>query len=288
MAVVEGVLFAVATLLCWGAADFFAKKAVDKVGFVVALLINQVVALAPICVFALAFSSFPALSIDRVLLIIVTGVLGLLGFFYLYKGFKKGNLSVVSPISASWFVITTLIAALLFTEVITAPRILAVVIVFFGVFFASTDLTEFRHSIRQVKSNGVLEALLSMAVWGLAFALIKPIVDFAGPIMALLLTRLIATSTLLLWIKATKIKIGRPHRALLVIMVIAGLLDVTGFATYNASITTEYVSIVSPIAAAYPAVTILLAHFLLRERLKKTQKIGVAAILAGLAIITIV
>jgi drug/metabolite transporter (DMT)-like permease len=37
-----------------------------------------------------------------------------------------------------------------------------------------------------------------------------------------------------------------------------------------------------------PAVTILLAHFLLKERLAQTQKVGVAAILIGLALIALI
>ncbi|NLE03341.1 MAG: EamA family transporter, partial [Crenarchaeota archaeon] len=92
MAVAVGVLFAFATMLCWGAADFFAKKAVDNVGYKLALLINQIVALAPICVFAFLSSPLPNLSISMVLLIIITGALSLLGFFYLYKGLNKGAL----------------------------------------------------------------------------------------------------------------------------------------------------------------------------------------------------
>lgn len=86
----------------------------------------------------------PTLSVNLVLLVLVTGTLGLLGYFYLYKGFMKGNLSVVSPISASWFVATTIIAALAFAEALTPLRILAISTVFIGVFLASTNLAEFR------------------------------------------------------------------------------------------------------------------------------------------------
>jgi len=225
MVIAVGVLFAFVTMLSWGTADFFAKRAVDKIGYVPALLINQSIALAPICFFALVSSSLPVLSADMLLIILVTGMLGLTGYFYMYKGFKKGNLSVVSPISASWFIVTTLIATLIFAEAITPLRIIAIVNVFIGVFLTSTNLSEFRHSIRQVKYNGVQEALLSMVAWGFAFAFIKPIVDVAGPIIALMFSRLIAGSTLFLWVEATKTKILRPSRAILIILLITGLLD---------------------------------------------------------------
>ena len=37
----QGIVFAVAAMLSWGFADFFAKKAIDKIGFARALLENQ-------------------------------------------------------------------------------------------------------------------------------------------------------------------------------------------------------------------------------------------------------
>jgi drug/metabolite transporter (DMT)-like permease len=288
MAIEIGVLFAVATMLSWGAADYFAKKAIDKVGSVVALLLNQAIAIGPIVAFALLTAPMPALSVNLVLLVLITGVLSLLGYFYLYKGLSKGNLSVVSPISASWFVITALLAAILFTEILTPLHTAGILVVFAGVFLASTNLSEFRRSVGLGRSNGVLEALISMVTWGFAFALVKPIVDAAGPVMALLMTRIVAGGSLLLWTKAAKTQLSLPAKSVLMFLVAAGLLDAFGFAAYNIGVATQYVSVVSPIAAAYPAVSILLARFLLKEHLATTQKIGVVAILTGLALVALI
>jgi drug/metabolite transporter (DMT)-like permease len=285
LVVAIGVLFAIATMLCWGASDFFAKKAVDKVGYVTGLVVNQVVTLGPVFILAAFSFQLPAFSIDLILLMIVTGFFALMGFFYLYKGLKKGNLSVVSPISASWFIITTVVAAVVFSETLTPLRIFAVAVVFIGVFFTSTNLKEFVRSIEYGKSNGVLEALLAMISWGFSFALIKPVVDASSPLMALLFIRLIANAFLFVGLKITRTKISFPSRALLIILIIAGLLDAFGFATYNSGIASEYVSIVSPMAAAYPAATVLLGRFLLKERLVQNQKLGVLIILVGLIIL---
>jgi drug/metabolite transporter (DMT)-like permease len=250
MAAEVGLLFAIVTMVSWGTADFFAKKAVDKVGNSVALLINQAVALGPICIFAFLTSPLPELSLDLVLLIILTGSLSLTGYFYLYKGFRKGSISVVSPISASWFVITALVAAVAFSEALTPLHIGGIGVVFIGVFLVSTNLSELKHSIRQGRNNGVVEALISMVTWGFAFALIKPIVEVTGPIMALLFTRVVADVVLVAWMKVSKTKFSFPPRAFIVLLLIAGLLDALGFAAYNIGVSTQYVSIISPIAAA--------------------------------------
>jgi drug/metabolite transporter (DMT)-like permease len=282
-----GILLALATFIAWGAADFLAKKGVDKVGAVTSLLINQAAALGPILVIALVFSPLPTLSVNLVLLAAVTGLLGFVGYFFLYKGLRKGNLSVVSPISASWFVITTIVAMFLFNETLGVTQIVGVVVVFAGVFFASTNLSEFRRNITKSRSNGATEALVAMVAWGFAFAFIKPVVDMSGPFVALLLARAISFVFLFTYIGVTKTKLAAPNRRILFILISAGLLDAFGYAAFNVSVTTEFVSTISPITAAYPAVTLLLARVFLKEKLEQTQKIGVASILVGLVLMAI-
>jgi drug/metabolite transporter (DMT)-like permease len=288
MAVATGILFALATMLSWGIADFFAKKAVDKIGNAASLILNQSIALGPIFIYAILFYKLPTPTLSLIVTAIITGFFGFLGYFYLYKGFKKGNLSVVSPISASWFVISTLIASFIFNEILMPLQILGVTVVFAGIFLASTNLTEFKLSIRKGRSNGVLEALIAMVAWGFAFALIKPVVDVAGPIMALLFVRFVAFISMFAWVGFTKTKIPFPAKLIFLFLVAAALLDAFGFASYNIGVSTEFVSIVSSIAAAYPAVTVLLARFFLKEKLVQTQQVGVGAILVGLALIALV
>jgi len=74
----------------------------------------------------------------------------------------------------------------------------------------------------------------------------------------------------------------------LLLIVSAGLLDFLGFITFNLSMATDYVAVVSPIAATAPAVTIALAYFILKEKAVTNQKIGIIAILTGLILISLV
>jgi transporter family protein len=212
MALEIGIFFALATLLSWGIADFFAKKAVDKIGHAAALIINQSIAIGPIFIYTILFFKLPPPTLSIVLISIVTGFLGFLGYFYFYKGLKKGNLSIVSPISASWFVITTLIASFIFQEALSPIQITGVVVVFVGIFLASTNLLEFRNNIGKGKSNGVFEALITMIAWGVAFAIIKPVVAAEGPIVALLFVRSIALLSMLTWIGTTKTNNFDPNK----------------------------------------------------------------------------
>lgn len=270
-----------------GVADFFAKKAVDKVGYATSLVINYSIALGPIFVSSILFFKQLTPTPDLVLMALTTGFLGFLGYFFFYKGLKKGNLSIVSPIASSWFVITIMVAVFVFGEKLMILNIIGVVAVFSGLFLTSTDLTQFKHEIRKVKSNGVLEALISMIAWGFAFAITKYVVALTGPFVALLLVRVIAFLSMFLWINISNTKIVLPSKLTFIFLIAVALLDAFGYVLYNIGVEAELISVISPIAAAYPAVTVVLASFFLKEKLTRTKKVGITIILTGLVLISL-
>lgn len=288
MAIEVGVVFAILTMLSWGIADFLAKKAIDRIGYKKSLLINQSIALGPIFVYAILFFNIPEISTSLILITIATAFLALVGYLSFYKGLQKGNISVVSPITSSWAVVTTLLAIVIFGETLSSLQIVGVLGIFIGIFLTSTNLKEFKKSIRQGTSNGVLEAIIAMVSWGLTFLLVKPIVDAAGPVMAVLFLRAIMLVFLFSWVRISRTKIGIPTKLIFLFLIGSGLLDVFGFVTYSIGITTEFLSIVSPIVAIFPAVTIMLAYVFLKERLVNNQKIGIVTILTGLVLISLI
>ncbi len=287
MALEIGILLALITMLSWGTADFFAKKAIDKVGYKTSLILNQLVAFGPLVVFAILFFKFPQFSVNLALTTVSAGILGVIGYVFLYRGFQKGNVSVVSPITASWSVITTLLAVFFFQETLLPLQIIGIAAVFIGIFLASTNLAELKKSIREGRSSGISDALISMAAWGIAYTLLRPMSIVFGPIMALLFLRIAALAVLFSWTKITKTKLSTPTRIIFTFIAIAGLLDLAGFLAFNISISTAFLSIVGPVAATYPAVTIVLAYLFIKEKIVDNQKIGIIAILAGLALISL-
>ena len=133
-----------------------------------------------------------------------------------------------------------------------------------------------------------MDALIAMISWGISYALLRPLVAAVGPIVALLFLKLIASATLISWTGATKIKISIPPKLIFLFITTAGILDFLAYTAFNLSLSvTQLVSIVSPIAASAPAVTIVLAYVFLKERLVNNQKLGIIAILAGLILISI-
>jgi drug/metabolite transporter (DMT)-like permease len=131
-----------------------------------------------------------------------------------------------------------------------------------------------------------LDGIIAMIAWGITYALTRRITTAVGPIIALLLFRLVAVLALFSWTAVTKTKFSFPTK--IIFIATAGPLDFLGFLAFNFGITTQLVSIASPIAATAPAVTITLAYFFLKERLLNNQKLGIMAILAGLVLISLI
>ena len=153
-------------------------------------------AFVPLLILSILFFKLPPLSVELVLLTVSAGILGIIAYIFLYRGFQKGNVSVVSPITASWSVITTILAVFLFQETLTSLQVAGVITVFIGIFFASTNFAELKRSIRQGRSSGVSDGLISMVAWGITYTLLRPIVLAFGPIIALLFFRITAIAIL--------------------------------------------------------------------------------------------
>jgi len=167
-------------------------------------------------------------------------------------------------------------------------QIAGIVAVLVGVFLVSSNFAELKKSFRQGRSGGVSDALVSMVAWGITYTLLRPLTVAFGPIMALLFLRIAAISILFSWSSFTKTKITTPTRIIFLFFATAGLLDLMGFVAFNNSISTVLLSMVGPIAATAPAVTVLLAYFFLQEKVVTNQKIGIIAILIGLVLISLV
>ncbi|MGA3111119.1 MAG: DMT family transporter [Candidatus Bathyarchaeia archaeon] len=289
MALDWGIALAVAAMVSWGVADFLAKKAIDQIGYRASIVINQVVAFLPILLIAALFFKLPSFTPLLASETVLAGATGVIGYIFLYRGLGNGNVSVVAPITASWSVITVLLAAFLFAEALTPLQIAGVVAVFIGVFFASTNLEEFKKSIKTGGwSAGAADALIAMVAWGISYALLKPITSAIGPVMALFLLKILAVAALLSWTGVTKTKISLPVKTIFLFLAMAGLLDFSAYLAFNFSLNTQYVSVVSAIVATAPAITIGLAYVFLKERVVRNQKLGIIAILVGLVLISLI
>jgi uncharacterized membrane protein len=135
----------------------------------------------------------------------------------------------------------------------------------------------------------ILLALLVVFLGGGNTILQKWIAETGHYLMGFLLTRVFMLGLLALLFpvfgKDTSMVVPRASYARIALL---GLIDVSGVFAWFMGLREGFVSIVSPISNSSSAVTIILAHTFLGERLLLHQKIGIIAVVIGIAALSLI
>jgi drug/metabolite transporter (DMT)-like permease len=267
--------------LCWGVADFIARGAVRRVGEAQTLFVVLTVGGAGVAAYALPRGvAVPEGS--GAALVGVTALLALGGYLALYRAFKVGMLSVVSPIAAANAVVPVVLALVVLGERPLPWQGAGVVLVLVGVVLLSVRgaLPLPAHAGRL----GVAPALVCMVLFGLTLFGMKLSVDAVGPPTVALAVRVVGAVLLGAWLLGTG-RLTAPPREVRPALLAAGLLDAAAFVCFCEALTRTLLSLVAPIASTIPVVTVALAWTFLHERLARPQKAGLVLALGGLVLV---
>ena len=273
----EPLLWGLASAICWGVADVFGRSASMRVGSpTVAWAIQgmgALPALAGVLVFGSPWGSLA--TADYAALAVSVAALFSVGYIVFYRGLARGLVSIVSPVSAGYVVVTALLSAVFLHETIGIDRWLLILVILAGIALASM------RGRSRATLSGVAHGLIAMTVMGIAFTLWKPMVDVAGAYLAVVSVRVISAGMLGGFLAAMRAPWSPFRNGAGVFVLVAALLDSVGFIVFNLGIERNPVSLIIPVAAAYPVVTVALAWVLLKERLARPQVAGIAIVLGG-------
>jgi drug/metabolite transporter (DMT)-like permease len=286
-----GLLLALTAALCWGVSDFVARFASCRVGAYRALLLMQVIGLAVLSVYLGATGGFLRGHVygwHPWALALLAGVLNMIGSLALYYSFEVGVLIVVAPISSSYPAITVALA-LLSGERIHALRAAGLGLTLIGLVLAATSFSARSTIVAQQGasqlhlSKGAGWSLVSMVSFGIMFWFLGfYVLPRLGAAVAVWVIRLATSSMLLVAAAPFRQSISLPRGNVWWLLAIMGLMDTTAYVANNAGLQSGPVSIITVVASLYGAVTVLLSSLFLRERLGRTQWLGVALIFAGI------
>ncbi len=131
-------------------------------------------------------------------------------------------------------------------------------------------------------------ALLCLALWGLWGFLLKVAskgLDWkAVYFLSTAASFVLAVAVVML---SGGIELGNKPRNLITMAIIAGLASGSGYIAFMKALGGGKASIVIPLTAAYPAITVALATTLLGEKLSTIQLIGVALTIVGCILLSI-
>jgi drug/metabolite transporter (DMT)-like permease len=275
-----GFLYAVVALIGWGIADFLAKNLVDRVGSFNALLFDQLLSIA-ILAPLVYFTGWPT-GIDWgiALLLLANAMLWIYPYIAFYKAYEKGLLSVVTPIAATWGAGGAILAVVFLGETLTLPQWASIAVIAMGIFLISTRWNDLKR-LSYHKLAGVNMAVLALIGWSGSAMLAKPLVDAVGPFYLLTLTKMISIPLLVIVLPLTRYKVKAPFGAWKLLAAVS-VFNIVAFLAYNYGMQASQVSIVGPVAAAFPIITVTLAWLVLKEKLDTSQKLGVALTVLGM------
>ena len=270
-------LLALLSAALWGSSDFEGGRISKRYPAISVLGATQLISL----VFGLALTiavGETEVTPKIFLAGAAAGLFGYIGLICLYAGLSTGRMGVVSPIS-SLSVLIPMTVALIGGETMSTLTAIGCALAIIGGFLTSGP--EF--------SQGVsLKPLLlaTGAALGFGSALTFMAIGAAeAPILTMVCMR-IATAFVTIAIAIRKKGFGGLGRKNLPSLIFIGIADFAANAAVGLAVNIGPVAISMVLGALYPVFTVLLAFFILHERLHKAQYIGGIAAVIGVALIS--
>lgn len=274
------ILLALLSSAMWGTSDFAGGLLSRRRPSYAVVGASQAIGLAAATVVALATGGFGEPR-DWLLWAVLAGASGALGLVCFYAALASGTMGVVSPIAALGAIVPVAVGVLS-GESPTLLAVLGIVLALAGAVAASGP--ELRGD---TGARPVALAAIAGAAFGAALTFLALGAD-SSPVMTLWGMR--ATSVTGFALAAAYARnvgglVARDAPSLAFI----GLNDVGANLLF--ALATQQpgglVSITSVLASLYPVATVLLAWAILHERLLRVQQLGVAAALAGVALVSL-
>jgi uncharacterized membrane protein len=212
---------------------------------------------------------------------LVAGVLSVVSIAASYQALAIGVMCIIGPI-ISLSVAVPVVVGLASGERPSVLQLTGIAIALGGVVLASREKSAGTcHQSTSRASVGY--AVLTAVVWGVVMVLYAKGGE-SDVSWTVLLSRSTSTAILTLGFLVARPKLKLTRAAAVPILAI-GAFEGAGNQLFAVAATLGYLSIASVLSSIYPIFVIALAYAFLHERLSRAQQLGVAAALAGVALI---
>lgn len=218
----------------------------------------------------------------NVLWIFAVGSLGLLGYLCFVTGMNRGSVTLTGVIAGAFPAVSTFIALLFFNERVSALQAGAIAVILVGVVLSSLE-GSLDTLIRDIRTSALVFAFGAMMLFGTFFALVRIPVEKVGWFLPQYLPNFLGIPLYLVIGRhlGEKEILKKPPQLIWVIVLLAAL-QITGSMFYSYALTKGETAIVAPIAGSSPALFVVLAYFIFKERIKPIQWAGILTAVGGI------
>lgn len=271
-----GIAAGVFSALSFGAGDFAGAFAARRAGALIVVAGAHLVGLVALLVGVLILRP-PLPGLEPALIGVAAGVAGAGGLAALYRGMSLGTMGIVTSLSGAGSLAIPLLAGAVLGTSVSPVQLAGVGCVAVAAVAASGASRD------EVGRQALLLAGAAAIGFGTWYVLLDLAARGGDPLWALTFSR--ATSAIL----TAALAIGRFDRARFPFLAViaAGLFDVGGNALYVVSREVIPIGLAAALTGLYPIVTMILARFVLGERLTRRGHVGVAFALLGIVLISV-
>jgi drug/metabolite transporter (DMT)-like permease len=274
-----GIILALVAALLWGSGDFSGGFATRKASPFQVLALSAISGIVVLATAALiGQEAVPSgMGILRSLL---AGLSGAVGITSLYTALSRGNAAAVAPISAVLGAALPVGFTFLTRGTPAFLQLIGFAVAFIGIWLVSMSAA----ADDKKDLHGLWLAFLAGAGFGGYFIFIGQ-VESTGVFLPLLFARgvMLVTALTLLVVKRLPLPSIRQNP----IALLAGLLDSAGNVFFLLAMALSRLDFAVVISSLYPAVTVLLAALLLKEKVGNWQKAGVVLCLTAIVLISL-
>ncbi|MBN1829277.1 MAG: DMT family transporter [Deltaproteobacteria bacterium] len=270
-------IFGLSSAAIFGAADFCGGCATKKNGVCTVIVLSQLFSLTLLAVLAPAIEgAIP--SPEKMVYGGLAGFFGAIGLACLYRGLAVGTMGVVAPLSSVIGAALPVIVGMATEGLPAAATMAGMAIALVSIWFLARP--------RKIDSLRTADLALPVAAglgFGFFFICIKQ-VSASSILWPLVAARIVSIAALTAVLVCRK-EGAPPSRNQLGLIVLAGFLDTAGNVLFALATRFGRLDISTILTSLYPASTIFLAWFILKERLSGGQWAGVASALIALVLI---
>ncbi|MGW6510357.1 EamA family transporter [Streptomyces niveus] len=277
-------LFALATCLLWGLADFGGGVLTRRIPALTVVVVSQSVAVVVLGAIVVATRAWTEAG-PLLWYAVAAGVVGPVAMLAFYKALALGPMGVVSPL-ASIGVVVPVGVGLVLGERPGLLQVAGIAVAVAGIVLAGGP--ELRGA--PVRRRAIALTLVAAFGFGAVMALISEAsTSLTGLFLALFVQRVtnVGVGGAALYVSVRRGAPALPEggglaviRAALPALAFVGLADVAANGTYSIAAQNGPVTVAAVLASLYPVITAVAARGLLKERLRAVQAAG-----AGLALI---
>ncbi len=277
------VLLGIGGMVGWGIYDFLGGVFSKQIGSFKSLFWSQLAGCVSILALAFVFKSKFDIPLLTFALLPLAAIAYSAGYLFFFKGFEKGNVSIIAATMNLWAVFTMLFAFLFMGQRLSTTQTIGVLMILSGATIAAIDWSSIKKQGFQL-SSGVREAILGAFFFGIFWNISEVISEEICWLIATVLTKLGIIIFLLVFSLFVKQEIKLTHISTKInfMILLMGVIEVAAVALVNYGLTIGDAILITPIASALSIVTISLAVLFLKDKISTVQGFGILMAIIGI------